>query len=101
MTRYSNKLGSITTDLELPDSVYRTSATYNTDRMAIEVRAALDSRMAHELSRRAAEILVWRTGLSADALAEFIHFLVHDPEISDRFHAYRAAKRIIGDPPRY
>lgn len=77
---------------EIRKSSYMDSATY-----AMKVAAEMDSRVVGEVTHQAIRHLANKCSMAETELLDFIKFLRNDPEIADRYTAYKTARRLRGE----
>ena len=65
--------------------------------MSHVVSAELDSRVATTIADRAISRLGHAAGMGPMEFQEFLRFLREDPEMRDKFTAYKTAKRLMGE----
>lgn len=64
---------------------------------AAVVRSEMDGRVVAEVGRQAVRHIANKAQMSEHELLDFIRFLREDPELRDRFTAYKTAKRLRGE----
>ena len=65
--------------------------------MSYVVSAELDSRIVSAVSDKVIARLGNVVGMGVAEFQQFLRFLSNDPEMRDRFTAYKTAKRLMGD----
>lgn len=69
----------------------------NAESMSYTVSAELNSRIATTVADKVIARLGSAVGMGASEFQQFLRFLSNDPEIRDKFTAYKTAKRLMGE----